>query len=359
MRLRRPNPPWSAGVFDMTQVGFEPHLPSILRHLNLIGTNAPLSFPELQIELAWGEPEEGPNCARLYPVSQIAAAAEQAALVNRNGCNVYVGITLKKGDAATNRRTRNSDAAMATCVAVDIDGNLVASAGKLPQGIKPQLLVVTGSIPQTRGHLWFGLQPSGDLDLWDEATSRAVVSCDGDMNARGRSRVMRLGGTVSYPSLSKRSRSYVVEPVIVHVTRGPTYLLPDLLSLLPPVQSTQSAFHGLTRSRNVRPRTAADVTVVKSALDSLPDLYADDHDLWLRSGFSLHSFDAGSQGLALFKKFSGRCPGKASLTNFDRKWASFAPKGGQRPITLGWLFAQAKLHGWQGSRLSPRRRRRK
>lgn len=330
---------------------------SILRHLQFIA--APCPCPELQLELAWGGPEEGPNCARLFPVSHLEAAAAHAALVNQAGCNVYVGITLKKGDACSSRRTGNSAAVIATSVAADIDGDLVAGARKLPQGVRPQLIVITGTTPHTRGHLWFGLQPSADFDLWDEVTRRAIASCDGDMNARGRSRLMRLGGTVSYPSHSKRVRGYVEEPVTVHHVRAPSYTLEDLFSLLSNIPPVWNATSRPTAPTKVRPRTAPDIAVVKSALGVLPRAYAEEHDLWLKTGFSLHSFDAGPHGLALFKQFSEQCPAKAALTDFERKWVSFARTGGQRAITCGWLFAQAKDHGWCGPRLSARRRRRR
>jgi hypothetical protein len=54
------------------------------------------------------------------------------------------------------------------------------------------------------------------------------------------------------------------------------------------------------------------IRVVLSMLDTLPDIVAADYDTWLRVGFALHAFDSGKVGLALWKKFSMRCPEKAA-----------------------------------------------
>ena len=335
---------------NLESLTFIPDRSSIVQHLNFIVSNARSLSPELQLELAWGGPEEGPSSARLYPVSLIEKAADDAVFFNQAGCNLYVGTTLKRTDAPKSRRSSRVHALLATCVAVDIDGNLVAGARGLPLGIKPQLVVVTGSTPHTRGHLWFGIKASDDLDRWDEATSRAVASCGGDMNARGRSRLMRLGGTVSYPSSSKQLRGYTVEPVTIHPVPGPSYELEQLISALPAVKVTGLAVLPPAAPSNRRGWPPTNVVDVQSALAALPIIYAQDHDLWLRTGFSLYSFDPGPRGLAMFKQFSARSPQQAARTDFNRKWRDFTPNPGCRPITIGWLFAQAKLHGWRNPR---------
>lgn len=320
-------------------------LAMISRHLEFVAALRSAATADLRLEIAWGFPDDGPNRARLFGLSEIAAAADFAVSINEQGCNVYVGITLKRADARSGRRTSNADAALATCIAIDIDRNLVAGARKLP--IKPHMLILTGQTPDARGHLWMRIIPTTDLELWQEVSSRAVAATGGDMAARGRSRVMRLGGTVSYPSANKQQRGYEIEPVIVYSFDKPNYDLADLERLFPARPgSPKTVTQGRSHMPHRQPPSTIDIGQVASALATLPVSYADEHDLWVRTGFALHSFDSGARGLDLWKSFSSRCPGKASSTDFEQRWASFGRASG-RTITVRWLFHEARRHGWR------------
>lgn len=94
------------------------------------------------------------------------------------------------------------------------------------------------------------------------------------------------------------------------------------------------------------PVNLTNVAIVRSMLKKLPDEYANDYDLWIRVGFALRYFDDGEVGLALWKRFSDRCPHKAGRTDFAARWASFNRKYSKRKITLGWLWEKARAHGW-------------
>jgi hypothetical protein len=229
-------------------------------------------------------------------------------------------------------------------LAIDIDSDLVVAARKLPIGIRPQLLAVTGKHPTLRGHLWIGVTPNRDLDLVDEVLSRMVHLCGGDMAARGRARVMRLAGTVSRPSRAKRCRGYVTELVSGHAFDAPTYDLDALARALPCRPSRAKPPQSIRRTS-----ASAALIEVSSALHWLPDRYSQDHDLWLRVGFALHDFDPGPRGLELWKAFSMRCPEKAAETNFERRWQTFGRPASRR-ITIRWLYAEALRVGWSGCR---------
>jgi hypothetical protein len=95
------------------------------------------------------------------------------------------------------------------------------------------------------------------------------------------------------------------------------------------------------------PVNRTNVALVQSMLDSLPSEYASEFDHWLRAGFALHTFDDGEIGLALWKRFSKRCPEKANLTNFEERWAGFNRVYEGEKISVGWLWAQAQAHGWR------------
>lgn len=315
----------------------------IRRHLTLIGG---VAAPELQIEIAWGPPDRGPAQARLFRVTKLDQAANFAAMRNAGGCNVYVGATIKRADSRSSRRTHARDAVVATCLPIDIDGDLITGARQLPRGIRPQLLVLSGRTPALRGHLWIGLQATHDLDLFDAVAGTAIGHCGGDMAARGRALLMRLAGTVSFPSEKKRRRGYCVEPVTAHFIDAPTYALAALASAFPrqPIVGTLRA-QPLARHDNLSAFSRSDIQLVQAALDTLPDSYADMYDLWIRVGLALHAFDPSIRGLLLWRQFSERCREKAALTDFEYRWRTFGRRNTGRQITVRWLFAEARNHG--------------
>lgn len=94
------------------------------------------------------------------------------------------------------------------------------------------------------------------------------------------------------------------------------------------------------------PVNPVNVARVQSMLAALPERYADDYDLWLRTGFAVYYFDEGDVGLALWTRFSTRCPDKAKDTDFKKLWSAFGRDYAGNRITLGWLTAQAKANGW-------------
>jgi hypothetical protein len=88
------------------------------------------------------------------------------------------------------------------------------------------------------------------------------------------------------------------------------------------------------------------VAIVMSALDALPCSFAVDYRKWFGVACAVHDFDSGPIGLALFEKFSSRCPEKAQETDFPEVWASLAGYSGKK-VTIRSLFFWAKQEaGW-------------
>ncbi len=83
--------------------------------------------------------------------------------------------------------------------------------------LQPALMVVTGTKPHQRAHLYFlNAQPVTDGD-----ELRACTTAPEDLLTRRRenpSRV-RLAGTISHQKASKRARGYVTEATTLHVKR--------------------------------------------------------------------------------------------------------------------------------------------
>ena len=334
---------------------------AMLRHLEWLTAPVAETHRELRIEIAWGAPESGPNRAKTFRLDQIGDAVGFAVWINSKGCNVYVGATLKHADTAAKGRTRSEHAALATCLPVDMDGSFCDGARKIAVIAKPQLVVITGRAPETRGQLWIRINPTDDITLWSEVNLRSVHFSGGDRNALGTYRLMRLAGSISFPSPQKRVRGYGVELTAARFCNAPAYDLRELLDRFPVVPSGRPS--SLSNKSNTRdgailgnnlydrpPVNRTNVALVQSLLDALPDEYASEYGLWLRAGFALHDFDEGEIGFALWKRFSKRRPEKADGADFERLWAGFNRDYQGDKISLGWLRVHAQAHGWRAPR---------
>jgi hypothetical protein len=321
----------------------EPETREMLHHLAWLSYPARSIAPNLRLEIAWGSPDSGPNRSRTFGISEVATAAGFAAWINRKGCNVYVGATLKSADALHRGRVAADKAWLATSLPVDCDVDLVTTAEKLAAIAKPQLLVLTGQRPEARGQLFVRIKPITDLTTWDIVHERLVRKCGGDENARGRGRLTRLAGSVSYPSPEKTLRGYTVEQTSAHFVPAQEYSVHDLLALLPaPPANTHPTAHVATlKSRSGR-RVKPALAVVEAALRSLSSAYAVEHHRWLKVGFALFDFDQGQRGLELWQHFSQRCPEKAAATDFAKLWQGFRRHYAGHRITVGWLLREAR-----------------
>jgi hypothetical protein len=338
-----------------------PNRSDMQHHLEWLRGSAYATHPELRFEIAWGDPGAGPNSAKTFRLDQLEAAVAFAAWINSKGCNVYVGATLKRADAPDRGRTGSQHATLATALPVDFDGDFVAGARKLGGLAKPQMMVITGRTPEVRGQLWIKIKPTADMDIWNEVNRRSVCFCGGDRNALGTYRLMRLAGSVSYPSPQKRERRYVAELTCGRLFDAPAHDLRELLDRFPPATAERAtrtpkminlpgAGNEAILGSNVPkrlPLNRTNVALVQSMLDALPLEYAHDFGLWLRVGFSLQDFDDGELGLALWKRFSGRCPDKAENTDFDTRWATLNRDYQGRKISIGWLRGRAQAQGWR------------
>jgi len=338
---------------------YRPNRADMRRHLEWLCEPASRESPDLRLEIAWADPDTGPNRAKTFRIDAVDDAIRFAVWINQKGTNVYVGATLKRADTPTKGRTGTEHAAIATCLPIDIDGDLLEGTRKLATIARPQLIVVTGCTPQARGSLWIRIVATDDMALWSEVNRRSVFFSGGDRNALGTYRLMRLAGSVSFPSAKKQARGYVDELTIVHPVKAPTYGVRELLDSFPAVRpdnkidpsrsgNSASTATGLRGNLGDRlPVNRTNVALVQSMLDALPSEYATEYDPWLRVGFALHSFDEGDIGLALWERFSNRSREKAEGTDFARLWAGFSRQYEGKRITVGWLRANAQERRWR------------
>lgn len=89
---------------------------------------------------------------------------------------------------------------------------------KLGEIIKPDMIVTTGTSPHERQHDYWRLdEPCHDMTLWRSWQSEIAAQYDNDPVVINPSRIMRVAGTVSYPSDKKRKKDYIAELVTLEV----------------------------------------------------------------------------------------------------------------------------------------------
>lgn len=79
-------------------------------------------------------------------------------------------------------------------------------------GPKYSAAIVTGNIPGARVHTYWRLaEPCRDLALWRDTQAAIAAHLGSDSTVINASRIMRIGGTITWPFENKRKRGYVSE----------------------------------------------------------------------------------------------------------------------------------------------------
>jgi hypothetical protein len=152
---------------------------------------------------------------------EIDRAVDLALEMNANGLNVYMTINsinpsavIKAGKGATDSDILRAHYSFAD--ADDLQG--LAGINQLVHPYEPDILVITGTTPHERRHAYWRLaEPCQDLHLWRETQKLIAFKLETDPSVCNPSRIMRVAGTVSYPSKSKLTRGYVPELVTLKV----------------------------------------------------------------------------------------------------------------------------------------------
>ena len=155
------------------------------------------------------------NIARFSP-DMLDMAADHAQAMNDAKRNVYMCINPVDGDADIRAGFGAHDkdilAALYCFADADTDGamkNILSFAG--PQFT---MSVKTGTVPFTRGHCYWKLEePVRNLQAWRETQQSIASSLKTDAVVINPSRIMRVAGTVSWPSTKKVEKGYTPEIV--------------------------------------------------------------------------------------------------------------------------------------------------
>ncbi|MDA8751116.1 hypothetical protein N9P43_02555 [Planktomarina temperata] len=153
-----------------------------------------------------------PN-SRLFAPSQIGDAT--AFIIKMNDLKMNVYMTINPINAMLHGNATDDDVACAHLSFADAD-DLTGLAGiKTMIGEHaPDFIVTTGSVPCERQHAYWRLEaPCHDLELWKQSQQKIARNLGTDPSVINPSRIMRVAGTVSYPSQSKVAKGYIPELV--------------------------------------------------------------------------------------------------------------------------------------------------
>lgn len=156
-----------------------------------------------------------------FTLDAIDRAVDLALEMNANGLNVYTTINsinpsavIKAGKGAT-----DPDILRAHYSFADADDQQGLDGLNVLAGLaEPDMIVTTGTVPHERRHAYWRLaEPCTDLTLWRLRQIDIATKYQTDPSVCNSSRIMRVAGTVSYPSQSKLTRGYVPELVTLKV----------------------------------------------------------------------------------------------------------------------------------------------
>ena len=191
--------------------------------------------PDAWIEIAYGHPDTKGGAiteAQNYSAFELKQATEFAEAKNRLGFNIYVGPALRQGKRCGRASGANILTASHSWAEFDKEGDEARITALLQEkNLQTAMTVVTGRTPHLRAHLYFKLAGSVTPDELRAVNTalKTLLGCDAVQNP---DRIMRLAGTVNYPTKDKRERGYVAELVTLRVREGaPSYTVEQLTGL--------------------------------------------------------------------------------------------------------------------------------
>lgn len=145
-----------------------------------------------------------------YSVSWIDDAVQCIADMNQRGYNLYaVRNPIRETYAGS---AKDTDIIAAFFLWADCDDPAAAGNVLRFDGPKWSAAVTTGTTPSTRAHVYWGLEePCYDLAKWRDMQSAIAAHFGSDASVINPSRIMRIGGTVSWPFAKKREKGYISE----------------------------------------------------------------------------------------------------------------------------------------------------
>jgi hypothetical protein len=156
-----------------------------------------------------------------FSYKKIPDAVEFAKAKNDQKYNVYTTINPISPNVDKNARDENVSLAFFNFADAD-DLTGVDALKKFCDIQKPEFTVITGRIPHLRFHgYWRLLEPCSDMALWRETQEQIALNFQTDTVVKNPSRIMRVPGTISYPSGKKSAQGYIDELVVLSINPNP------------------------------------------------------------------------------------------------------------------------------------------
>src|ERR1700722_3794067 len=215
-----------------------PNITDINAHLYALFAPAFVqAYRDAKIEIAWANPKTGNavNQAEIFSAFDLEKPAAFAYNKNAAGNNVYIALALRAGTHKSGRAS-GKDIITARSAGCEYYGKGHAErvyALCKANTLRPAIVVTTGNIPDKRDHLYFeidGVPTPADLTAMG-AGLKKLLGTDDVGNA---DRVMRLAGTVNWPSPKKigPEYGYVAELTTLRlVPDSPSYSIETLSGL--------------------------------------------------------------------------------------------------------------------------------
>lgn len=145
-----------------------------------------------------------------FAADWIDEAVEWAENMNRLGFNLYVTRNPIRHDCTGS--AKDEDVIAAFYVWADCDDRAASNNVFRFDGPKWSFAVTTGRVPHVRAHTYWELEePCLNMQAWREVQEGIAVHFGSDDKVVNPSRIMRLGGTVTYPAKNKIERGYITE----------------------------------------------------------------------------------------------------------------------------------------------------
>ena len=142
----------------------------------------------------------------------LSKAIDHATAMNEARLNVYACVNLISPTMLSpGKAAKDADILQAHCAFADCD--TPGSAEALQRNAPPyDFCVITGSQPYLRCHYYWQLvEPVHDLLDGSETQKVLAKAYAADEKVCNPSRIMRVAGTIAYPSIKKREKGYVPE----------------------------------------------------------------------------------------------------------------------------------------------------
>ena len=160
------------------------------------------------IELRFLTEKRTENCR--FEISQIRAATNCIVETNNRGLNAYAVVhpVLRQTPVSA----KNADIKRAFFAVVDADEKGAADRVRESKLFIPEMEVVTGTKPFLRNHVYFRFdEPMKDMARWSELQKALIFRFKTDASIHNPSRLMRVAGTIAYPSQKKLRKHYQTE----------------------------------------------------------------------------------------------------------------------------------------------------